>query len=432
MGWWEGCWWMLALRKRRNLWTSVSKKQVENLLRKRHVTPATVAIIRGVPKVGLSDDDLELLGKEGAKVRKCSRRDIARCIADKAMGATTVSGTMLLAQSVGLRVFVTGGIGGVHRGAETTWDASADLMELAKTPMAVVCAGAKSILDVGKTLEVLETHGVPVVSVRQEEFPAFFTAKGQHKAPIREDNFEKIAAIAVEHWRLGGGGMVVGVPNDGLGDGRSPSSSSSFSGVGRSLDSESLAAQIERATSQATREVNEKVAKGELAGRDVTPYVLARVNELTKGRSLAANMELVRNNAKFAAELTKSICAHPSSASLALPSGLRLHGDGSSGDPFGSGAGGSRACFQARTTVSPHSCASTAWRKPTRTLPLPQRLPTKQLQIQHKQTSQYLAPLLPTSSQRYPALRAIKCPAESKLDSAVSPATSPRDAEHSQ
>ncbi len=259
---------------------------VEKTVRENGAVPATIAIIKGVPTVGLSEEEIEHLGKEGTKVVKVSRRDIPVVIAKKLDGATTVASTMIFAEMAGIKVFATGGIGGVHRGATETMDISADLEELHQTNVTVVCAGAKSILDLGLTLEYLETKGVPVLGYKTDELPAFFTRKSGFKVDYRMDSPEEIAAAVKAKDALGlSGGMLVAnpVPEE------------------YSMDPDKIEAVISEA-------VEEAKALG-IAGKKVTPFLLEKIRNVTGGDSLFTNVKLVLNNAalaaKIAVELTK-------------------------------------------------------------------------------------------------------------------------------
>eukprot|EP00164_Ancoracysta_twista_P003006 GFYU01004007.1.p1 GENE.GFYU01004007.1~~GFYU01004007.1.p1 ORF type:complete len:358 (-),score=91.87 GFYU01004007.1:134-1177(-) len=259
-------------------------KEVEDIIRQGGAVPATIAIINGVINVGLDNESLELLGKLGAKAHKCSRRDIAKVVAMGETGATTVSGTMIIAHMAGIQVFVTGGIGGVHREGETTMDVSADLTELGRTPVAVVCAGAKSLLDIGRTLEYLETQGVTVVGYGTDDFPAFFAPTSGYQASCRFDCPFMLAKMIHANAELQlGSGTVIGVP----------------------IPKEEAAdgAVVEKAIEVAVREAKEK----NVTGREVTPFLLARVNELTKGASLKSNIALVKNNARVGAQIAASL-----------------------------------------------------------------------------------------------------------------------------
>ena len=259
---------------------------VEKTVRENGAVPATIAIIKGVPTVGLSEEEIEHLGKEGTKAVKVSRRDIPVVIAKKLDGATTVASTMIFAEMAGIKVFATGGIGGVHRGATETMDISADLEELHQTNVTVVCAGAKSILDLGLTLEYLETKGVPVLGYKTDELPAFFTRKSGFKVDYRMDSPEEIAAAVKAKDALGlSGGMLVAnpVPEE------------------YSMDPDKIEAVISEA-------VEEAKALG-ITGKKVTPFLLEKIRNVTGGDSLFTNVKLVLNNAalaaKIAVELTK-------------------------------------------------------------------------------------------------------------------------------
>lgn len=254
-------------------------REVEQIIRDGGAVPATIAIIDGKICVGLSEAQLEQLGNtEG--VLKVSRRDLPYVLSQKKLGATTVAATMICADLAGIRVFVTGGIGGVHRGAETSFDISADLKELAHTSVAVVCAGAKSILDLPLTLEYLETHGVPVVSVGQAQFPAFFTRESGLNADFQIDEAGALADFIETKWRLGlNGGVVVANPVP--------------------VEHAMPKAEIDAMTEQALREAHEQG----ISGKAVTPFLLARIKQLTGGRSLDTNIALVKHNARLGAEL---------------------------------------------------------------------------------------------------------------------------------
>lgn len=253
--------------------------RVEGIIKELGATPATIAIIKGRLKVGLTRDEIEYLGKS-KDVIKTSRRDIPFLISRGLDGATTVASTMIIAALGGIKVFATGGIGGVHRGAEETFDISADLQELANTNVAVVCAGAKSILDLGLTLEYLETHGVPVVGFRTWELPAFYTRKSGFKVDYRVEDAKELALALKAKWDLElRGGIVVAnpIPEE------------------YQMDYNT----INSAIGEALLEANERGIKG----KDTTPFLLSKVKELTKGDSLEANIQLVYNNARVAAEL---------------------------------------------------------------------------------------------------------------------------------
>ena len=252
--------------------------------RKHGVEPATVAIIHGKLCAGLTDEELEYLAKAGPKVAKASRRDLPILAARGADGATTVAATMIVAAMAGIRVFATGGIGGVHRGAEVTMDISADLEELARTPVAVVCAGAKSILDLGLTLEYLETNGVPVLGYRTETLPAFYTDESDFKVDYRMDSPEEIAAAVTAQRDMGyPGGMLITNPI--------PHQYAMPKDV------------IDAAINQALAEAKEQGVKG----KATTPFLLARVCELTGGESLKSNIKLVLNNVALGAQIAAAM-----------------------------------------------------------------------------------------------------------------------------
>ena len=252
---------------------------VERIIRENGAVPATIAIIGGRLKAGLSPEQIEYFGKKGQAIHKASRRDLAVLCARGEDGATTVATTMIIAHMAGIKIFATGGIGGVHRGAETTMDISADLEELGRTPVMVVCAGAKSILDLGLTLEYLETKGVPVIGYGTEELPAFYTRSSGFKVDYRIDTPEALAAafLAQQDMGLGGGMLVTNpIPEE------------------YSMDP----AVINAAIDQAIAECQEKG----IHGKETTPFLLARVAQITGGNSLASNIRLVYNNAKVAAQ----------------------------------------------------------------------------------------------------------------------------------
>ena len=259
--------------------------KVEQTIRENGAVPATIAIIGGQLKAGCTPEEIEYLGKKGQAVIKASRRDLPVLIARKADGATTVTTTMIIASMAGIRVFATGGIGGVHRGAQQTFDISADLEELAQTPVMVVCAGAKSILDLGLTLEYLETKGVPVIGYGTEELPAFYTRHSGFKVDYRIDTPEELAAAFKAKMDCGlKGGMLVTNPI--------PEQYSMPKEV------------IDKAIDQALREMDE----AGIHGKQCTPFLLAKVKDLTGGESLASNIQLVLNNARLAAKTAKALC----------------------------------------------------------------------------------------------------------------------------
>jgi len=255
---------------------------VEQTIRDNGAVPATIAVIGGRLKAGLTHEEIEHLGKAGRTVAKASRRDLPAIVARKIDGATTVTTTMIIAHMAGIKIFATGGIGGVHRGAETTMDISADLEELAQTPVMVVCAGAKSILDLGLTLEYLETKGVPVIGFGTDELPAFYTRKSGFGVDYRVDTPEELAGMFAAQRELGyKGGMLVTnpIPEE------------------YAMDKAVIDAAIEKA-------LEECKAQG-IHGKDTTPFLLAKVVELTGGDSLESNIKLVLNNAKVAAQTAK-------------------------------------------------------------------------------------------------------------------------------
>ena len=260
--------------------------KVEEIIRENGAVPATIAIIGGRLKAGLTHEEIEYLGKEGTKVNKASRRDLAVLVSKGADGATTVTTTMIIAHMAGIQIFATGGIGGVHRGAETTMDISADLEELAHTPVMVVCAGAKSILDLGLTLEYLETHGVPVIGYGTKELPAFYTRKSGFSVDYELDTPEELAAAFHTSLELGfQSGMLVTnpIPEE------------------YSMDPDV----INKAISDA---VEEAKAQG-IHGKATTPFLLAKIKEITGGSSLDSNIQLVFNNARLAARTACALSA---------------------------------------------------------------------------------------------------------------------------
>ena len=259
---------------------------VEQTIRDNGAVPATIAIIGGRLKAGLSHEEIEHLGKAGRSVAKASRRDLPALVARGVDGATTVATTMIIAHMAGINIFATGGIGGVHRGAETTMDISADLEELANTPVMVVCAGAKSILDLGLTLEYLETHGVPVLGYGTKELPAFYTRRSGFEVDYRVDSPEELAKIFQVQRDLGmkGGVLVTNpIPAEYAMD---------FDVINKAID-EAIA---------------DSVKEG-IHGKATTPYLLAKVKDLTGGDSLASNIQLVYNNARLAARTACAYCA---------------------------------------------------------------------------------------------------------------------------
>lgn len=258
-------------------------RQVEADIRAQGAVPATIAVIKGALHIGLTDQELDELGQSKG-VAKLSRADMAACIATGGTGATTVAATMIAAHAAGISVFATGGIGGVHKGAEASFDISADLQELAQTPVTVVAAGAKAILDLPKTLEVLETLGVPVISVGQDDFPAFWSSSSGLTAPLRMDDPEHIARAHKTRTELGvPGGQLIANPIP----------------AKEEIPGETLAPIITQAQQDAERHG--------ISGKGVTPYLLQRIYELTEGRSLTANIALVRNNARLAAQIAQAL-----------------------------------------------------------------------------------------------------------------------------
>ena len=265
----------------KNVQTAVA---VENTIRQNGAVPATIAIIKGRLKVGLTPDELEYFGKKGMAITKTSRRDIPVIVSKGADGATTVAATMMIAAMAGIQVFATGGIGGVHRGAETTMDISADLDEFTKTPVLVVCAGAKAILDLNLTMEYLETKGIPVFCYQTDELPAFYTRQSGIKAPFRADSPEELAGIWNTKNELGiQGGFIVANPIP-----------EEFS-----MDPKRINAAIDEAISE--------MNKLGIHGKETTPYLLDKVQKLTGGDSLESNIKLVLNNAALAARIAKGI-----------------------------------------------------------------------------------------------------------------------------
>lgn len=258
--------------------------RVEQEVRKNGAIPATIAIIDGIMRVGLTEKDINHLGKKGVAVTKVSRRDLPFIIAQKKDGATTVAATMMIAHMAGIQLFATGGIGGVHRGASQTFDISADLQELAHTPVAVVCAGVKSILDLGLTLEYLETYGVPVIGYQTNELPAFYTRKSGHALYYKLDSPKEIAdTLNVKRW-VSKGGTVIANPIP--------------------QEFEMPKAKIDKAIESALKKAEEKG----ITGKSITPFLLSEIEKITKGNSLASNIQLVLNNAALAAQIAVQMC----------------------------------------------------------------------------------------------------------------------------
>lgn len=258
-------------------------QEVEAIIREAGAVPATIAIIGGAIKVGLTTSELKKFAVDGSKITKVSTRDLPFVMAQQVDGATTVASTMRIAAMAGIHVFATGGIGGVHRGAEKSFDISADMMEFAESNVAVVTAGAKAILDLALTLETLETLGVPVVGYGTDDFPAFYSRASGHAVPMRCDTPEEVAGLMKAKWGMGlKGGIVVANPIP--------------------LEHEIMAAEIAPVIEKAVAEA----ARQNVTGKNVTPFLLARLAEVTGGRSLNANMALVRHNARIGAEIAKA------------------------------------------------------------------------------------------------------------------------------
>lgn len=266
----------------RNVQTAL---RVEQIVRDNGATPATIAIIGGVPTVGISPQQIDYLGGKGLNITKASRRDIPVLAAKKEDGATTVAATMIIAEMAGIKVFATGGIGGVHRGAETTMDISADLEEMGRTNVAVVCAGAKSILDLGLTMEYLETKGIPVIGYKTDELPAFFTRSSGYKVNYRMDDPKQIADTISAKFDMGIKGSVLianPIPKE------------------YEMDREYIDNAIKEA-------VEESVDKG-ITGKETTPYLLDKIRKITAGKSLDANIALVYDNVRLGAIIAESLC----------------------------------------------------------------------------------------------------------------------------
>ena len=264
----------------KNLHTAL---ECEQIVRDNGCVPATIAIIKGKLCVGLEKEDLEYLAYTGLKVTKVSRRDVPVIVAKGADGATTVSATMYIASLAGIKVFATGGIGGVHRGAEVSMDISADLDEFAKTNVTVVCAGAKAILDLPKTLEYLETKGVPVIGYQTKTLPAFYTRKSDYSVDYQMDTPDEIAKMMKTKWDLGlNGGVLVTnpIPEE------------------YSLDEEVMNKAIDEAIASANNEG--------ISGKEITPYLLDKIQKITSGTSLESNIKLVHNNCKLASLICKA------------------------------------------------------------------------------------------------------------------------------
>mgnify|MGYP001546072247 FL=1 len=258
---------------------------VEAIVRAGGAVPATIAIMDGAFQVGLAGSDLQRLAETGMKAAKASRRDVAALLNSRDTAGTTVATTMQASEMAGIRLFATGGIGGVHRGAELSFDISADLEELSRTPVAVVCAGAKAILDIAKTLEVLETKGVPVIGYGTDDFPAFWTRSSGYPVDHRLDTADEIAALIETQFSLGMGGVLIANPIL----------------AADALDPDMIAAMIEQAIADADRQGVSRKA--------LTPYLLKRIFELTGGKSLVSNIALVENNAQVAAAIAVALAA---------------------------------------------------------------------------------------------------------------------------
>jgi len=254
----------------------------ENRVREEGGVPATIAVLQGRPTIGLSDAELEMLARQG-RTLKASLRDLALAVAQSRTAVTTVAATMLLAHLAGIRVLATGGIGGAHRPPANPWDISSDLFELARTPVAVVCAGAKSIVDIPRTLEILETLGVPVIGYQTDEFPAFYVRSSGRPVSGRVDTPGDAAMICLAHWQFNGGGVVLAQPV--------------------SADLALDPAEFETALAQAEKHA----AETSIDGPALTPFLLARLAEITEGKSLRVNQALVIENARLAAKIAKSI-----------------------------------------------------------------------------------------------------------------------------
>lgn len=254
-------------------------RRVEAIIREQGAIPATIAVLGGRLKAGLTEEELEYLGKS-PNIKKASRRDLPALVALKQDGATTVASTMIIAALAGIRVFVTGGIGGVHRGAQETFDISADLTELANTSVTVVCAGAKSILDIGLTLEVLETQGVPVLGYETDAFPAFYTRTSGYGVDVRVDSPQDAAAVMQAKWDLGlKGGVLIANPIP----------------EAYAMEESTITGAIEQALKEAETQG--------IRGKEMTPFLLARVKALTEGKSLDSNIQLVYNNARVGGQI---------------------------------------------------------------------------------------------------------------------------------
>jgi pseudouridylate synthase len=262
-------------------------RAAEAAVREEGAVPATIAVCRGRPTIGLTEEELEELAR-GEGILKASRRDLAYAVTKGLTAGTTVAATMFLAQQAGIRLLATGGIGGAHRGTDHSWDISGDLLELSRTPVAVVCAGAKSILDVSRTLEVLETQGVPVVGYGTDEFPAFYLVSSGECVSARVDTPEQAADLLCIHWQLGGAGVVLAQP--------------------LIADVALEEGEFETALTQAQRQA----ADASVRGKELTPFLLTRLAEVTEGKTLRANHVLVIANARLAARVARVLANSPS------------------------------------------------------------------------------------------------------------------------
>jgi pseudouridine-5'-phosphate glycosidase len=262
--------------------------RVEAAVRETGAVPAAIAILNGRLKAGLTGEEIDFLGKEGPNIAKVSRRDLPRIVAEGRHGATTVASTMIIAAMAGIPVFATGGIGGVHRGATQSMDISADLQELARTNVAVVTAGAKAILDLALTLEYLETFGVPVIGYRTDEFPAFYTRKSGLRVDARYETPADIAQMLRTKWDLGlDGGVVIANPIP----------------EQYQMPPEVIEEAVQRALKEADRQG--------IKGKNITPFLLARIEQLTEGKSLFSNIQLALNNARLAGAIAAALADHP-------------------------------------------------------------------------------------------------------------------------
>lgn len=261
-------------------------RQAEAAVRAENAVPATIAVLRGRPTVGLADAELETLAHEG-DVRKASRRDLAAAVAQRATAATTVAATMFLARQAGIRLFATGGIGGAHRETGQPWDISADLIELSRIPVAVVCAGAKSILDIPRTMEILETQGVPVVGFGTDWFPAFYLHSSGEPVSARVNTAAEAARLLAAHWGMAGAGVVVAQP----------------------IAEEAALEPNEFA--EALDQAEQRTVRAGIQGGQLTPFLLARLAEITEGKTLQANQALIVANARLAAQIAQALVAAP-------------------------------------------------------------------------------------------------------------------------